>query len=393
MRKLRVLYLTTSFIIGGAERVTLDLAKSLDPDRYDVAVGTVTESNADPQVREALMAELADRGIPFFSLGRRPFERSLAPLWRLWRRLQADPVDILHTGCLHPDFYGLLVGFLARVPVRIRTLHAQEVWRPNSRRLAPFIDPFLNRLATHITAVSRDAQVSASKELGLDPGRVRVIPNGVDLRRFDLVVDREALRQELGLGPGPVIGLVGRHTASKDIPTFLRAAQRLASHPSRPTFVLVGDGEQRGELEALVDTLGIREQVRFLGQRKDVPRVLQAFDVAVNSSLCEGLSIAVLEAFAAGRPVVATTISSNQLVIRHEESGLLVPVKDPAAMASALSRYLEDPALAKRVADLGHRYVCAEFGLPRMVQRYEALYQEAARQCLPHFGGAGLVEA
>lgn len=393
MRKLRVLYLTTSFIIGGAERVTLDLAKSLDPDRYDVAVGTVTESTADPQVRDALMAELADRGIPFFSLARRPFERSLAPLWRLWRRLQVEPVDILHTGCLHPDFYGLLVGFLARVPVRIRTLHAEEVWRDNSRRLAPFVDPLLNRLATHVTAVSENARVFGAMELGMDPERVRVIPNGVDLTRFELAVDQEALRRELGLGPGPVIGLVGRHIPIKGIPTFLQAAQRLASHPSRPTFVLVGDGEQRGELEALVDSLGIRDQVRFLGQRKDVPRVLQAVDIAVNASLGEGLSIAVLEALAAGKPVVATSIAANQLLIRHGESGLLIPIEDPEAMASALGRYLEDPGFAERAGREGHRYVCAEYGMAQMAHRYEALYQEAFRERRPHLSGPALIEA
>lgn len=387
MKKRRILYLTNSFIIGGAERITVDLAKHVDQSRYDLCLGVVTDTAGSESVRAAMVAELEGQGIQHFSLQRRPHQRSLQPLWKLWRMLNEQPVDIIHTGCLHPDFYGQLAGFLAHVPVRLRTLHAEAVWREQSRRLAPLVDPVLNRFTTHVTAVSENVRQQASRAIGLDPEQVRVIPNGVDLERFTVSLDRTAARKALGIGPGPTIGLIGRHYRCKDIPTFLKAAQQIAGHSSHPTFVLVGDGDQRAELEALAETLGIRHQVVFLGQRMDVPDIYPALDVVVNSSLQEGFPVAVLEAFAAGRPVVATAIPGNERVVKHEGTGLLVPVGQPAAMAAALLRLLEDPDLGHRLADQGRQLIRSSYSLAQMARHYEAFYEEALGQtgaCLPY---------
>jgi glycosyltransferase involved in cell wall biosynthesis len=175
------------------------------------------------------------------------------------------------------------------------------------------------------------------------------------------------------------VAQVGRLSAQKDYPTFLRAAASIAAELPDVDFVIVGEGEDRAALEALAVRLGLQRRVRFLGLRHDVPALLAAVDVLTLTSTFEGFPNALLEAMAMGAAVVATDVGGCREVVVAQESGLLVPANAPAAVAAGALRLLRDPALARRFALAARRRVEAEFAVETMARRTMAAYLELLR--------------
>lgn len=371
MERAHVLYLINNLATGGTQRIVSELATHLDERRFKATLVSVTATPPE-RVDHAMLRRLEERGIPVHSLARQGTTKTLAPLLRLHRMLVSERVDVLHTGVFQPDFYGQVAGFLARTPVRVRTFHVTQQWPDSSRWIGRLSEPLLKHLATHNTAVSTACQESVSRDIGLAPERIQVIHNAVALDAPP--GDRQAIRRELGAGDRPVVAIVGRLAKEKGHRTLLLAAKELVGHPRAPLFAIVGEGATRDELEALVDELGIRESVRFLGRRTDVAAIYQAVDVIVNASSLEGLSMTLLESLAARKTVVASTIPGNMEIIRPEETGLLFPTGSVEALTEALCRVLDDPDLADRLARNGHDLVRREYSLQEMVRRYEGLY-------------------
>lgn len=371
MERSHVLYLINNLSTGGTQRIVSELATRLDPDRFKVSLVSVT-STPPERMDRTMLRRLEERGIPVHSLQRHGTQKTLDPIPRLCRMLEAERVDILHTGVFQPDFYGQVAGYLARTPVRVRTFHVTQQWPDSSRWIGKLSEPLLKHLATHNTAVSTACRESVSRELGLSPERIQVIHNAVAL---DASTDDGAdLREALGFGDRPVVAIVGRLAREKGHRTLLLAAKSLADHPRAPLFAIVGDGPDRPELERMVDELGIRHCVRFLGWRSDMPALYRAVDVIVNASDVEGLSMTLLEAMAARKTVVASTIPGNEEIIHHERTGLLFPAGSSEALIQALKRLLDEPALADRLARDGLDLVRREYGLDTMIRKYEALY-------------------
>jgi glycosyltransferase involved in cell wall biosynthesis len=195
----------------------------------------------------------------------------------------------------------------------------------------------------------------------------------VDTQRF-APAGRQAARAALGLGPEHVvIGTVGRLDPVKDQVGLLKAFSQLPDD-SRTLLLIVGDGPCRQDLEAAVDALGLRERVRLLGERNDVPAVLSAMDVFVLCSVGEGISNTILEAMATGLPVVATRVGGNPELVTDGSTGFLVEARSPAALATSLRRYLDDPTLLAKQGRAARDHTEAEFSLERMVGAYERLY-------------------
>jgi glycosyltransferase involved in cell wall biosynthesis len=197
--------------------------------------------------------------------------------------------------------------------------------------------------------------------------KVLVIPNGIDLSRFPAPPGRRpaAVRRAIH---------VARLHPVKDQTTLLHAVRQVAD--AEPDFRLdiVGDGPAWDELAALHEKLALERHVRFLGFRGDVREMLGGADLFVLSSVSEGISLTLLEAMAAGLPVVATDVGGNREVVAHRETGLLVPPRSPEALAAAMLRLVRDPATARRMGAAGRERVEKQFDLRRVVQTYERLY-------------------
>lgn len=228
--------------------------------------------------------------------------------------------------------------------------------------------------------VSRSGVASLLSHYPVREEKVRCVPNGVDRLRFREVREEEVagVRRGLGLAPGlRVITSIGGLLPQKGYRTLLEAFAGVAEKQGDVRLLLVGDGPLRGELEDHAASLGIAERVGFAGRRQDIPAILAASHLYVNSSRFEGLPFTILEAMAAGVPVIATAVDGNAEVVRDGETGLLVPAERAAELAEALRTLLADGALRKRLTERADALVRERYSIEAMLAGTAQVYEEA----------------
>jgi glycosyltransferase involved in cell wall biosynthesis len=203
------------------------------------------------------------------------------------------------------------------------------------------------------------------------PERVTVIHNGVSTDRFR-PSDSGALRDTLTQGGRPIVVTVSRLEPQKALFVLIEAAELV----HEATFVVVGDGSERGELQARGLSLVTQGRLKFLGSREDVPALLAACDLFVLPSLFEGLPIAVLEAMASAKPVVATRIDGTDEIVQDGVTGILVPPRDARSLADAILWILRNPSDGRRMGEVGRGRILTEFSAELMVERTVRLYEE-----------------
>jgi glycosyltransferase involved in cell wall biosynthesis len=298
-------------------------------------------------------------GWPVTALHERPGLR-LSLVFRLARFFHRHQAQIIHTHNSKPLSYAAPAARLAGGSRVVHTRHGQ---RFQARRRETMLFRWATRLTQQVVCVSHDS-ARLSEQEGIAPRRIRTVWNGIDVSRF-------AFR-----GPqagGPVV-MVGRLSPEKDVATLLRAAALAARAEPAFRLEIAGDGACLPALRQLARGLGLEDQVRFLGEVRDVPALLARAAAFVLPSLTEGISLTILEAMARGLPVAATRVGGNPEVILDGETGLLVPSQDPAALADALLRLFRDPALGRRLGEAARQRVETHFDVRRMVADYEQLY-------------------
>jgi sugar transferase (PEP-CTERM/EpsH1 system associated) len=362
--RISVFYVIWSLQMGGAERVVAELARGLDRARFRPVVCCLN-------FKGHLAAEVEGQGVPVHALGKKP-RLDLGALVRLARLMRRERADVVHTHLWTSSFWGRLAAVMARVPVRIVTEHNIDTWR-RAWHLAA--DRGLARVTDHFLFVSREVEAFYRERLHLDPARGQVVLNGVDLSRFDAVVDARAVRERMGLkSAGIVAGVVGRLDERKGHRYFLEAMAALAGQQLGVRGLVVGEGRERADIEARQAALGLGERVRILGYWPDLAEALAAIDVFVLPSLMEGHPLAVLEAMAAGKPVVATRVGGNPAAVEDGVTGLLVPPRDPGALARAITTIARDPERARRMGREGRRRVEERFSLEAARRANEEVY-------------------
>jgi glycosyltransferase involved in cell wall biosynthesis len=364
---MRVLFLSTSMGMGGADSQLLSAARELRARGHEVMIVSLTPLG--PMGLEARAA-----GIPTESLEMRRGFPDPGGLLRLARLVRSWRPDVVHSHMVHANLMARALRLLAPVPVLVSTIH--NIYEGGRLRMAAY--RWTNRLVDHMTIVSQAAFDRFVAERIVPPEILRVVPNGVDTGRFRGLPPgtREAVRQSLGLGDEFVWLAVGRFEVAKDYPSMLRAFAEVRKQEPRAALVLVGRGSLQAETEALARELGVTG-VRFAGVRGDVPEVMSAADGYVMSSAWEGMPMVLLEAAAAGLPIVATRVGGNHEVVLQEESGLLVPPSDPAALAKAMLRLCRMPKAERRgMGERGREHIRANYDLTRVAERWEGLYLE-----------------
>jgi glycosyltransferase involved in cell wall biosynthesis len=353
---MRIVHLVIGGDVAGGQLVALRLARAARARGDDVAFvaperGPFTELGA----REGFPVAI----LPL----RRTFQ--LGTAWRLARLLRARRADVLHTHTLAAaNVLARLAGAAARVPV-VSHLHIENHFRPATRWLLARLDNATAPLAARLVAVSEDTRRAYERQ-GYPRGRIEVVYNGVDLPANGSYRRNDPAR----------IGEVARLCDVKGQRELLQAVSRLPE----ARLVLAGrDLEQGGayqdELERESERLGIRERVEF-GFHEDVPALLETLDVVALPSWTEGLPLVLLEAMARGRPVVATTVGGTPELVTDGETGLLVPPRDPEALADALRRVLGDAELARRLGEAARARVAERFSAAEQERRILALYDD-----------------
>jgi glycosyltransferase involved in cell wall biosynthesis len=371
--RVRLGLLVTTLEPAGAERVVRDLALGLDARRFSVRVASL-----QPLRDVTLARELRAAGIPVVSLNLASPLDLPGALRRLVGWLRRERITLLHTHMFHANLLGRLAARLARpggVPV-VATVHIAEA-RPLAWRFR--LDRWTRRLLARETCVSSAVAEFHARTTGAARDALTVIPNGVDLARFapDEVARRE-VRAEFGASEdAPLVGTVGRLDPQKDHALLLTAFAELARTNPAARLVLVGDGPLAGELAATAARLGLAERVIFTGRRADVPRLLAALDVFALSSRYEGLPLALLEAMAAEKPIVAVDLPVAREVLGEGEGAAgLVVARTAAALAAGLGRLLDDRELAARLGAAARARCAESYSVARMVARYAELYAE-----------------
>ena len=359
----RVVHYIDSEVFGGSEEAALHLMSSLDRGRWD----PILLHHPDAGVAR-LVEQAARLGIPTRSAPRVHPRHRLAGLITLRRSLRAERAMIFHAHLSWPFAckHGVRAAWLARVPGIVGT--AQLYVAPDDTTWSRVIlSPF-----RRIIAVSGEVQARYIQDLNFPASKLTVVRNAITLPPRGRT-GNVALRAELVAGrPDYVILTPARLHPQKGHEYLLAAITQVPD----ATFVLAGDGPLRLELEARARELGIADRCLFLGERSDVQDLLAAADLFLLPSLFEGLPVSILEAMAAERPVVATAIGGTDEVVTSEQTGLLVPPRDPVAIAAAIRRLRAEPALARTLASAGRERVELEFSADVAAGRVMRIYDE-----------------
>jgi len=367
---LDVLQLIPTLDRSGAEKQMVLLAGGLPRDRFRVEVAALTRLGP-------LAADLATLGVPVTPIGKRHKVDPLA-LGRLTRFLKARRFDVVQTWIYAADTYGRVAARRARVPVVVTAEMAVDLWKGRSE-LA--VDRFLARWTDRVVGNS-DAVVEFYRKVGIPAEKLAMIPSGIGDEEPP-IVDPAEVRAGLGLPrDSPLILFAGRLVEQKGVEYLIAALDLLQHVQPDLRALIVGEGPLRGRLEATARAFRLFDdrRVTFLGHRDDVPRLLAASDLLVLPSLYEGLPNVVLEAMRFRKPVVATAAPGTTEAVDDGRTGVLVPTRDPVALARAIRDLVRDPPRARAMGEAGRARVEAEFGAGLMVGRFAALYEQLARE-------------
>jgi glycosyltransferase involved in cell wall biosynthesis len=361
-----ILYGVESMERAGAERVVASLVRYIDRARFRPIVCCLT-------IKGELAEEIESQGVPVIALHKHPhFDLPVIP--KLISLLKKHRVDIVHSHVWPADVWCRFVGKAVGTPGIVVTEHNVDLWK---RKTHLTLDRWLSRWTDRIICVSEAVKRFYTDEAGIAPEKLVAVPNGIDPAPFQVPVDSDRKRRELGLDPAsPLLTVVARLLPQKSHRDFLRAMKTLRDKGLQATGLIVGDGPLRQELENDARALGVVDRVRFLGKRRDVPEILAITHVVVLSSVHEGMPLAALEGMAAGKPAVVTDVGGNREVVRDGVTGFVVPARDPAALAEAAAKLLRSPSLAESFGRAGRDRVEREFSVERMVRRNESIYWE-----------------
>lgn len=352
---------------GGLERMVLELVKLQQRQGHYCQVACLYDQGAQAP-------ELMALGIPVVACDKADgFD--LGALHRLRRAIRMHGTDVLHTHNAVAHYHAVLASLGAGVPSIINTRHGMgSNPRPGKRE-------WLYRRALHRTRAVVTVCEAARRdgiERGIVPSsKARVVPNGICVDAFQPASDemRHRLLTVLGLPPQRrLIGTVGRLNWAKDQRGLIEAFAHVHDQYGDAALVLIGDGELRTELEACAREAGIADCVHFLGDRSDVHELLQGLDLFVLSSVSEGYSIALLEACAVGLPIVATDVGGNAEIVHDGATGLIVPPRNPHALAEAILSMLRELRQATAWGHAARAWVEQHGSLEAMAGRYAALY-------------------
>jgi sugar transferase (PEP-CTERM/EpsH1 system associated) len=305
-------------------------------------------------------------------------ERHSAFDWRLVnelrRLLQHEQFDVVHTHAWGTLCEGWIAARLAGVPHVVHGEHGTMETRPRNLKVQRFVWGRVDR----VLSVSERLADRMAREVGYPRERIQTIRNGLDLDQW-AAGDRHKTRAALGAAPNEVLVLaVGRLVSVKNHALLLTAFAQARTDGTHCRLLIAGDGPLRPELESQIRSLGIDAEVSLLGERRDVPDLLAACDVFVLSSDSEGMSNTIIEAMAAGRPVIATHVGGNPELVASGTTGVLVESGNVAAMAAAIASLASDCAGRERMGAAGRERARREFAVNRMLDDYERMYLDVA---------------
>jgi len=368
-RPVRVCFMIDDLNVAGTESQLVRLISSLNRDRVTPYLCLLREG--DERSRS-----LEPPDCPVLRLGVRSLHKvdSLFKGLQFTRFLRRERIDVLQVYFQDSTYLGVPAGRLAGVRQVVRVCNNLNHWMTPAHRM---LGRLFNRLVTVTAANCEACRQAVLADDRMSAESVVVLENGVDLERFLAV---PPIPTQPRVNGGRRVGVVANLRPVKGLDVFVRAAALLAATHPDVRFEIAGEGEQRPVLEGLARASGLEGRLVLHGSIQDIPGFLAGLDVGVLCSRSEGMSNAVLEYMAAGRPIVATAVGATPQLLQDGVHGLLVPPEDPEALARAMGRLLEDRGLASRLGGAARRRACERFSREAMVRRFETFYMQLGQQ-------------
>ena len=377
MEKVKVAHIITKLELGGAQQNTLFTLKNLDRGRFTPIL--ITGSNG-LLLEDAL--ELVDVKTFLIPHLIRPISplKDLAALYKIFKILRSTSPLVVHTHSSKAGIIGRWAAYLAGVPIIIHSIHGfgfHESQGKFKQRFLIMLERFTSLITDRFIAVAKENIKKGELSGIFRKNRVRLIRSGIDISRFMHVnVDKAAKKKELGLDPDlPLVGMFACLKPQKAPLDFIRMADHICKRFPLVNFIIVGDGELRGEAIEMISRLCLNDRIVLAGWRRDVPEIMGSLDIFVLTSRWEGLPRVILEARVSGLPIVATRVDGTQEVIIDGVNGYLVEPADVRGMAERVIKLLSDPVMARMMGKAGQD-LPKEFVINRMVMEQEDLYNE-----------------
>jgi glycosyltransferase involved in cell wall biosynthesis len=363
---IKILQLLVTMPVGGAEIMVADIATGLDPGRFEV----VTACLGPPG---PMGEELRGRGKRVISLGLDlKGTAGVRLVGEIRRLLQEIRPDILHTHLYHANLYGRIAALGLGLPGVVATVHNIYARVKLHRCLANYL---LARLADYVLVFSPQVREDVRRYDRVPADRLRMLTPGVRLEETNSGESKAEARRSLGVS-GFCLGNVARLEEQKGHEDLLAALQQIRGSIPELTVLLVGEGTREAHLRGLTRELGLQEVVRFLGTRRDIPRILQALDVFVMPSRWEGIPLTLLEAMGQGLPAISTRVGRAPEIIEDGANGRLAPVGDPEALAGAILELYREPEKRKQWGEQARRTVREKYTLEHFLAQFAAIYLE-----------------
>jgi glycosyltransferase involved in cell wall biosynthesis len=368
MKKINLLYLITELEPGGAENLLLNMCRELDQAKFNLVVGYIFGPGT-------LADQIRRTGVRVVDLTRRGKIDPLL-LFRLIFLMRKNRVKIVHTHLVHASIAGRVAAKLAGVKILITTRH--YAYDPKMKSFTYWLERKSAELNTMTIAISRAVRDYLINKENHDCKKVSLIYNAVDLRLFDL----DMVKKSIENSDNYLIGSVGRLHPVKGHDILIQSMSAVTREFRNARLIIIGSGSQRVELENLSRKLKVSEHVTFLGLKSplEVIEILREVDLFVLASNWEGFGIAVIEAMALGKPVVATAVDGLREVIEDGRTGFLVPPGDPYALAEKVIYLLKNRELSVEMGKEGRKRVETLFSLDTMIVKLERLYRDLLNQ-------------
>ncbi|MDD5454220.1 MAG: glycosyltransferase [Candidatus Ratteibacteria bacterium] len=369
----RIVYLITELDVGGAENSLYQLVTHLNPQKFSPVVCSLDGKGK-------IAEKLRDRGIEVACLGAKS-KFDITVFLKLIKFLKRQRPQILHTYLFHANFLGRIAGWICNVPIIISSVRVME--KEKAHHL--YLDMFTQWMVDKEICVSKEVEKFMIKSAHISPSKLTTIYNGINTSDFLSLNDegKNKKKGELSIsGFNPVIGTIARLTTQKGIRYLLEAFRIILKDFPNCCLLIVGQGPRERELKTLSGELGISSNVKFLGFREDAAEIIDLMDVFVLPSLWEGMPNVVLEAYALGKPVVATGVGGTREIIKDGETGFLISSCDWKHLAQYVKLLIENPQMRGEFGARGREFVNNNFSLDKMIKDTETLYEELINNIL-----------
>ncbi len=367
--KKNLMLVFSSLPLGGAENIALELSTRL-LEYFNVSMICILN-------RGELADEFEKRGIPVNVI---PFKSRWHPasLYKLAAFMRSKRIDIVQTHMYRPNISGIMSAWLARVPVKVATVHSVNHWDNNKQCRTDSLIAFSR---DRVIAVSEEVKRNYVQRTGFPVDKCVVIRNGIPVERFQQTFDVNIIKKQLGFSPADkIVGIVARFDQAKDHLYFLEMAKIVSDKTNNVKFLLVGWGPEETKIKQKISELKLGDKVVLAGKRLDIPEILSTLTVSVLSSVREGLSLALMESLAAGVPIIATDVGGNKEVVVDGKCGYLVPRNAPETFADRVLKITGSDNIRNEMSLFARRRAVEEFSIEQTVKKTASLFFDVLKE-------------